>query len=728
MAARVHKLLKGEGAERYLPFALQKAESLHRRARGGCLSGRWQLGGGEFEVSVRVTGEDKFICIAAVSCPGFLSGFMDLVDQPGDGIDPIYTVPDPDDPTQTIQVLRRFYPSPTQAEGEGIAAAWRDEPGLTNSGLQAVGLKASQFSGEMRKVAQILQGQNKKVYYSPTAAITHGVFKASTGKRWVIQISNQGVAAWPLGMCRAPIRDRDGGELLDYTPAQGFASLSAEIAAAQTVGSYIQLLPPAGVLEFYSKSPLFVACGWAFSGTGAEAANISVVYGVTVESFLYKIQIIETDGRPSGATLAQADYGQMAVNDGICHMKYPLGVQTAELFPFVPYGSAGPLNSISTDAPVHCYYEGEVLQVYRIIHNPSLSIDSQTDLVRCRTACGGDILVGPNESGAPFRASGAIETASTPHFTGGGSDSNITSTMQYAVTYRTHFVAPEPIGYGLPTGNAPCTISANCSAGTAGTYYQIVRISKTSQTLNGNEFATNVLVVPAYDREAVYLAGRLDRSPVLQTSASYQDGLFNRPGVVVDSNCFSPTPAEFKGTPDTCCATIPIRTTRATLTTDLDNSAVSLHCSNGVTPLAWDFISFTDIQGYYAYGNSVITACDEFSVCDCNCVHIVPFTPTITSDSTSRPIFGVETRATYFASGNLTVAIDLPDTPLGIPDIFTPSVAPGQNMISIRDAFNPKKYIISPDIWKTAGSVCLTSLTDYPVREAGNTMALVGVS
>lgn len=185
MAHFEHKIIQGEGAGKWLPFARQKVAALHARAKAmkvTALVQRWTVEAGMVEIAVRVAGDQRFIHIRRKPCPPFLSGLTDMVFHSDglSGLTPVYEVPDPDHPEEIIDVFRRFYPSPaTPAEGR----AWRDEPRLAideDAAKQMLVLRASMFSGEMRKVVQVLQGANVAIPYSPMFGLTHGVFTAAS--------------------------------------------------------------------------------------------------------------------------------------------------------------------------------------------------------------------------------------------------------------------------------------------------------------------------------------------------------------------------------------------------------------------------------------------------------------------------------------------------------------------------------------------------------------------
>jgi hypothetical protein len=354
MAAREHKLLEGEGVGKYLPFARQKAELLYRQARGGTRTQRWLLDG-EFEVAIRVVGEDKYIRITG-GCPKFLSGLVDAVLEPGalieDGPKPIYTIPDPNNPAQTIKVLRRFYSKK--------GAAWKDERGLNTSGKDIVQIRSSMFSGEMRKVVQVLQGMNQTVSYSPTWYKTHGVFTAQDKSKWVIEVSSSGVVAYPMNVCSTAI------EGLGYTP----------LPTTKPAGGYITLLTADQVKDAYSKVPFFPACGWAFNPGGHKAINVAVTNDDDkTKTTLYRLTITEVENRPASATLVEADSGFIHGPKWV-HMKFPDidGV----LFSFDTSNGSSVFTTVC-DAPVFAYYDGDTEVVAQYLYTPGTRSTNASD-------------------------------------------------------------------------------------------------------------------------------------------------------------------------------------------------------------------------------------------------------------------------------------------------------------------------------------------------------------
>lgn len=705
-----HKLLQGADAGRWLPFARQKVAILHARVRAmgvTTLVQRYVLEGGMAEVTIRVVGDQLYIHILRKQCPLFLSGFIDLQGFLGACT---FIVPNLTPPPDTIEVLRRFFPSPAQTEPSRV---FRDESGLINSGPQIGGCgdvtstRASNFSGEMRKVVQILQGADIAVEYRYVAAVTHGVFKTENGSRWVIEISNQGVAAWIMGICQTAIVSRDGEPLLDYTPLHTPKPTGDALVAARVAGTFLDLLPAAGVQDFYTKDMYFSACGWAFSGDGHEAANVCVGADSNARiGFLYKIQIIEIANRPVSATLAEASRGYLAIGTDRTHMKFPVAAGDPRLFSY----DTGAYLPVNTDAPIYCYYEGFTLQVFRVV----FSYGGNTLTGNEETPCCGVIgpQVPPNDSGASYRVSGTFSFSEVPHFVGGASNNpSVLNESSISGTTRTRFADTTPLGVG--------TLGTACIQNHGLQF----RVSGSQSSVTGAELVANVFAVPAYDREAVYIGGKLDGTGLVRTAYSAFDAVNDQQ--VIDCNTGASSNALYTTVPLECCTTNPTHGVLVGLGASPATGA--LRCANGSRVFSYagcaGNIPFFPFAEQIAVGIQDGGTCNDLGLPN----RSGSFTCNGYTDNNPVAFSPTSSSTIYIASGNVSTSL----SPRVAQNVFESDFYKFSEgliaLISIRDAFDGGKYIISSDQGKFLGSDCLSTATDYPVAEASAVMAFVGV-
>lgn len=724
-----HKLLQGQGAGKWLPFARTKVAALHASAKAmrvNALVQRWTVEGGMVKIAVRVIGDQRYIHIRRKQCPTFFSGLVDTV---GIGATPgIFEIPNLSPPPATILVYRRFFTSPAQTEPP---RAWRDESGLVVSGPQAPALPASMFTGEMRKVVQVLQGMNAEVVdkdtfainYSPMVSPTHGVWKSANGQRWIIEISNTGVVAWVMDMCRTPIFNTKGEEVLSYTPILTPKPVGQALIDAKAAGTFRELLPAEGVLEFYTKSPFFLTCGWAFNSDGHSAANVCYDIPGPIRSYLYTINIQESpevEGltHPQSATMARTMEGFISALPENGHMKYPLG-RSHLLYSFDT--AMGGVVDVLCDAPVYCYYDDDQLRVFRFLYDPHSDRVDTSELVPCVGGCPG-LLVGPHEGGAPFIASGNVTVGAMPRFSDGPQLPHVSS---FNASYRAHSYSDTRVGIS----NLPSSIGCNVGELVAQfTYYVIV--GRTTFSLSGAEVGANVFAVPVNDREAVYVGYRRDLRNVTRTS-------FGSLSQMIPDPAFNAATCQFSAftrlaITDECCETFGIPT-RVTLTDTYTPVSAQFRdtCDNGTHAVNWDNLpTAAEITYFEQTAGQVNVGQQGTPLCGCQteCMPASTYFRLSYTAPDVDPIGEVDVSVAYMASGG--VARDVPVQPgdrlFGL-DFFTFTDAPSHSLRSLRDAFDPKKYIISPDIGKLSGADSISTAADYPVAEAAHAMAFIGV-
>lgn len=343
MATKVWHVLPDVGVENWVPFAKSRAllmwESLERNGKRPAnkvlkIPDR----GKNVWITIRIHAPNIWIRIWAEECPKPLSGLIHVKDP----LQPIVV------DAEGVAALREFYPKEEPR-------AWRDESKFGTNGAQSLLLRPTMYSGEMRKVVQILMGQGVAIPFNYSWSQTHGIFTSSTGGKWVIEISDQGIFAWSLRVC-----------MQGTNPTLGYTPLPTE-----RPDSPRELLGQEAMEAFYSGASGFSnAMGWAFSAGGGKAANIEHrVIDFWSYSKLWVATIAEnSDGEPISASIAVSDEGWIHGPKNT-HMKYPRSDNIA-LYSFDVFRSN--TNYIKEcKAPVFCFYEGESLETVYYNHRPT---------------------------------------------------------------------------------------------------------------------------------------------------------------------------------------------------------------------------------------------------------------------------------------------------------------------------------------------------------------------
>lgn len=231
--------------------------------------------------------------------------------------------------------------------------------------------KAGWFTGEMRKVVQVLAGISGAISFSYNWQKTHGIFINSIdGSRWVIEVSADGVYTWELLRKLLSSPDDDGNPLLTslgYLPfPPGDLSFTEKI----------QLLSASAMADAYSGEPLTGEIGWGFNADGSECQN--VVFGTydAISGYQkarrYKITIASDNGagNPNGATISLIDDEYAYSNRIQNYVRAPAltdcgPASVRRLF----YNPAGHPTSGELIFPVYVFYKGNNEQVisYRYI-------------------------------------------------------------------------------------------------------------------------------------------------------------------------------------------------------------------------------------------------------------------------------------------------------------------------------------------------------------------------
>lgn len=713
-----HKIIRGEGAGKWLPFARQKAARLHAQAQGGARTQRWTVDQGMVDIKVSVQGDQRHIHIERKGCPPFLSGLCDLVlhkegDVPGADIPftPVYQVDDPNDPDPAvmIDVFRRFYPSPATPPAD---RAWRDEPRLArdhDAAKQMITLKASMFSGQMRKVVQVLQGMNVEIPYSPAWGPTHGVFTASSGQPWVIEIANEGILAWPMSICRNPVTDADGVELLSYTPIATPKPTGAAFDAALANGDIIRLADADEMRACYSRIPFFTNCGWAFNSDGHEAANaVWHMEGEYVKTAIAVVHIAEVNGRPATATASLVEGGYLHGARYQCQLKFPLGDRRR--FYSFDTSPGDPPFLHNSEAPVFVFYDGATRVVVKYINDLSAShtdvyADSFPDFQV-------ETCVSPSIFGVQSKSGTEVHQAQA-HLE--GDEIPAAPTYLSASTLNTQDMGyPNFLGLAFLDAN-------NAQYGHVYDLHQIAFSTRSGVT--DSEVTLSAMVVPLDEREGYYYAHLIRRtnsesSRELRTEPVYEEGFFQEAEIIPPSHNFSGHCGDANGT---------------TEITGLSGDSLAGVCDAGqwrgrVTPAQ-------TIRRYFpglSVGAAVIAATNATGACVLQGTPHPPATD-ISLDgesySTHAPIF--------FFRGSGGVRYPLP-TPRGTPYLFNVDglatalfrfieANETQAMVVVRDAFDPHKFALSPGINLVASLDLKSELSDYPVAEASANRSLIGV-
>ena len=265
--------------------------------------------------------------------PDFLSGLVI------DGTIASEEVRNQDGSTRTVRFIKSFAPTPNCAQIQGISTGrrtssrlvveplntfteWQPKPTDQRLFTQYVAPRASQWSGTMKKVVQVLMGLGRidpakmrdpkdpgkddsaylqdvrsegvQIRYDYKFSRTHGIHRGADGTLWLVEISiSRGVIAMRLPIfpgsdtagfkARAVARGDTAMEAalddLGCLPiGAGFPASPAAFARAKARGDILELLPASSLSEFYANSGYSSACGWSFNSRGSEAHNVGYRY------------------------------------------------------------------------------------------------------------------------------------------------------------------------------------------------------------------------------------------------------------------------------------------------------------------------------------------------------------------------------------------------------------------------------------------------------------------
>ena len=322
--------------------------------------------------------------------PDFLSGLV---------IDGIIGSEITDD-GKTRRFVKSFAPTPSCARVHGLPSGrqsssrlaveplntfteWFPKPPDERLFTQYVAPRASQWSGTMKKVVQVVMGLGRidpakmrdpkdvatkaqdsaylqdvktegvQIRYDYKFSRTHGIHRGPDGVLWLVEISvARGVIAMRLPIF--PDSDKPGfknraiartdtamEKVLDdlgcLPTGQGFPSSSNAFNRAKARGDILELLPASGLADFYANSGYSSACGWSFNIRGNEAHNVGYRYTDQTrlqQGVWYQINIgigpVNHDRKPgepiavgSASLVKQHDsYIRPTLGKGFCPFKY----------------------------------------------------------------------------------------------------------------------------------------------------------------------------------------------------------------------------------------------------------------------------------------------------------------------------------------------------------------------------------------------------------------------
>jgi len=679
MTAITHITLADSDGAPFVPVARARAANLYERlVRAKQLVGSHRfevnLFNKTFYVEVRIQRPHVWIYIDSKKCPSYLSGLVWIKS----GFSPSVEI-------DGVSYLRTLFPKDAPTTETDVTK-------LAGVADQMVSLRPGMFSGEMRKVVQILLGQGRSIPYSPSARVTHGVFRTATGRPWIIRISSDGVVAYPMLVCMGKNTPTD----LGYTPLP-----------TEEPENPVVLLDAAGIRDAYTgKSAFYSACGWAFSESGAKAANC-FVGSEDIYSYAWQYQIsINADpetGDPISASMVRTAEGYIH-GPKTTHMKYPRADIPIALRSFDPYrGNANYVKDCA--APVFCFFDGEALQTYYYVYEPS-STFSRTDALT-----GGVPQTCKEFENVLLKAGDYYETA-TPVI-------RLNSTQGYRRKRDNRstqlYYTQGPLGIGAEAGNF------DDGSGFVIEVWMLF-IERTSDA-NAFEDRYDVLIVTGYEREAAYLATENTNST---------DGYnYTKESHAIAKHAYN------KETVEDCDATSDLRDIEFMVADYRNEVFADSNCASGIRH-AW-------LNGYYVFpgtgpGSNIRWREQRDYVPGWNgCLDTWHtnarfYAPNINDIKDVDVDFPAKSETSYSialrGSGGFRAAIDA-DSAEGAKWMrFIESGLNDQTAIVVRDAFNPSRAAYSTAVNKERGFELRESSAFSPYDLAsvsGSTLLFVGV-
>ena len=360
-------------------------------------------------------------------------------------------------PTAQCRKIFPEIPAGKSPNGRLAVRTWVGNEETGGDGLsQYAGLKPSMYTGRMAKAVSAVMGLGRidiskmtdprinkqdselskylkdvkangvQVRYDYKWHRTHGIHMGPDGRAWLIEIGvNRGVLARPLPafprslmngfIASAQLRGDEDlisvHEALKCIPSgEAFPNTKAGIDRLLARGDIIQLLAPAALAPFYSKSPYSTAMGWAFSESGVEAHNTAYGFDDTSETqtgYHYQINIqlsAVNNSRLPGTPIGTGSANLIIQSKGAIWGKGKLG----KFLPFKPHEpllpgllshDASPLNLDVAppfcDTTVLVSFVGDDLKATKFYFNPDQdqynSVDDQRYPGECILAGSWDI-------------------------------------------------------------------------------------------------------------------------------------------------------------------------------------------------------------------------------------------------------------------------------------------------------------------------------------------------
>lgn len=407
-----HKLILG--GELYLPFARSRIKAL--RATGARYASQRFLMP-DAEVNVQIVGDHEYIRLSGAGYQ-ILSG----VTKDGDIVSG-----DPDKLRSfnaTAETVKFILGKPAENTGfhdeRRLAIAAHADLGV--GGSQYTNICPSMYSGTMTKLAQIILGLGKssrakdgiQLRYDYRWAKCHGVLTGPDDKKWLVQISADGVLAMRVPIFKGSsgaggsklIAVREAVKLFGGVPSGEPFPTGAALPAAIEAGTVIELASATDMDPAYSKTSYSTAMGWSFNEAGTEAHNTcySEAAGVYT-SYHYKLDISLT-----GATLTLVTSG--VVKGG---GRFKFWEPTASNYLRIPNNTWSSGGAELTKVPVFvCHIDG-VLEV--VSHCMRHTAGVATDEYGPGTKFMSDYRSGSGYAVNPYHASWRVETGAYAYST-----------------------------------------------------------------------------------------------------------------------------------------------------------------------------------------------------------------------------------------------------------------------------------------------------------------------
>lgn len=184
-------------------------------------------------------------------------------------------------------------------------------------------LAPSMFSGLMAKHVAILMAKGIEVKYDYRWSTCHGVTLDSSGKPWVVEISQgNGVLAKKLSLSLANRKSRIDAERAAYELFGGMSEANEfpsgeKLAAEISEGTVVQLLSSEAMFEYFRCVPHASHIGWSF-GQALSVAYNAVAFnttGVEYEGRLFKLTFLLTEDSKT-AILELLESGPLVIKAG----------------------------------------------------------------------------------------------------------------------------------------------------------------------------------------------------------------------------------------------------------------------------------------------------------------------------------------------------------------------------------------------------------------------------